>query len=184
MLRQRSLLQGGKEAQHCLGFFIACSRERTKTTGPLSGGRFFIKMNKIVCSVVFQVYTSKVSTSEKMMLRQRSWQGDLSLATSKPGVVVRCVQLPNQQFHKFWRSLRKANKINYSLLLPEHRQLYIVRANVKSPQGFQSYFAQGVCLSTHPKGLALVNPTFSLGGGLTIEPFFPYSCFDFVSDRP
>lgn len=119
------------------------------------------------------------SLIEEYVMRRHSWEGDLSLATSRPGVIVRCTQVPGDRFKKFWENILNKQAFHF---LPIVKERYIVRANVTGPQGSDQNFMYGLLLSQWPDKTPLVNVGVSLNGGISIgEPFFPFNCFDFVS---
>ncbi len=106
----------------------------------------------------------------------QTWGGDLSLVTSRPGVTVRCVQIPGARFHDFWNLHMKLQGF---LFLPIHREMYRIRANVAAVDSLEEYFRKGVLLSDR-QGRSILNPKVFVGQGHT-EPYFPFDCFDFVS---
>ena len=115
-------------------------------------------------------------------MRRISWKGNLSLATSRPGVVVRCVQLPGDRFRAFWDRILKLQALHFK---PSLKELYQVRANVMAPQGFDPYFMKGILLCEFGSKKPLANAAVNLNGGIVLEPFFPFECFDFVgAGRP
>jgi hypothetical protein len=118
------------------------------------------------------------------MYGKRPRRGDLSTATSRPGVVIRCVSITDDLFHRYWRKIRKANKFHGGFFLPEVGRLYLVRANVVGPNGVPSQLERGIALNHCPSGLPFLNPALSLNGGVTVELYFPYTWFNFVRDRP
>ncbi len=106
----------------------------------------------------------------------QTWDGNLSLVTSRPGVTVRCVKSPGARFHDFWdRHMR----MQAFLFVPTVRGLYRIRANVAGADAPLEYFRSGVLLNDE-KGRPLLNPKVFVGLGHT-EPFFPFDFFDFVS---
>jgi len=121
------------------------------------------------------------SLIKEFMMRRQYWDGDLSLATSRPGVLVRCVQLPGTRFHEFWNKFLKKQAL---LFLPDLKELYVVRSNTGGVQSFEPYFRSGVLLSSEQQQ-PLRNPAVPIEHGYTLEPFFPFNCFDLVSgSRP
>ena len=115
-------------------------------------------------------------------MRRDWWTGDLSLATSRPGMVVRCVQLPGEQFRLFWDKILNLQALHFKPVL---KMLYEVRANVMMPLGFHPHFTKGVLLSEYQSKKPLKNAVVNLNGGIYLEPFFPFECFDVVGgSRP
>lgn len=120
---------------------------------------------------------------QEKIVRQRSREGNLNLGVSRPNVVIRCVRLPDEQTKKFWEKIMKMQSFH---VYPEPGQVYLVRANVNSPHWFPPHVQGGVLLSRHPNGVALRNTVITLKDKTAsqVEPFFPFSCFDYVADRP
>lgn len=112
-------------------------------------------------------------------MRSDSWPGDLTLANSRPGVLVRCVQTPPQRFMLFWGNVMGRQAF---LFLPKHKELYVVRSNVRTLDRlqFEEFFKRGILLSDEKSRQPCRNPSLSVGGGFDVEPFFPFTCFDFV----
>ena len=117
------------------------------------------------------------SLIKEYVMRRQYWDGDLSLATSRPGVLVRCVQLPGTRFHAFWNRFLKQQTLFF---LPDLKKIYQVRANAGGAPSFEEYFKSGILLSSE-KRQPLRNPAVPIEHGYTLEPFFPFNCFDFVS---
>lgn len=71
--------------------------------------------------------------------------GDLSLATSYPGVIVRCIAIPDM---KVW--LSKTNKSTEGFALPELSKIYTIRANCKINILNSNFPDCGILLSSNP----------------------------------
>jgi hypothetical protein len=116
------------------------------------------------------------SLIKESMMRRQYWDGNLSLATSRPGVLVRCVQVQEELFKEFWARFAPLQ----ALELPTLKGKYVVRYNVVGEPDFDKPFRFGVLLNTGER-THLRNPEIRLRNGHVHEPFFPFNCFDFVS---
>jgi hypothetical protein len=121
-------------------------------------------------------------------MQYRKNEGNLSLANSRPGCIVRCVTAPSKEFFDLWGQLMGLQAF---LFIPEPHQTYLVRANVLGDPNFPvREFASGVLLSQRtPMGYVrrLRNPEIPRKYKkdiLHIEPFFPHNLFQFVASRP
>lgn len=116
-------------------------------------------------------------------MRRDSWSGDLTLGSSRPGAVVRCVQAPGPKFLSFWKRFMGKQAF---LFFPQHKEFYIIRANIRviDELKFEQYFKCGVQLTHQQSRQPLRNAIISLNGGMHFEPFFPFDCFDSVRGNP
>jgi len=110
-------------------------------------------------------------------MTQRMYGGSLSLATSRPGCLIRCVQMPSQQFLDLWSKFNTGRTWRF---LPQVGRGYRVRANTQGPAVFAAEHRVGVLLSTEKDGQPLKNPPVSLQTLLEFEPYFPFSCFSLL----
>ena len=124
------------------------------------------------------------SLIKEFMMRRQYWDGDLSLATSRPGVLVRCVQNQEKRVKEFWGRFAPMQ----ALILPVPKTQYVVRCNVAGEPDFDTLFRFGVLLNSmvvrlnnRVERVPLKNPEIVLGNDHALEPFFPFNCFDFVS---
>ncbi len=93
----------------------------------------------------------------------RNRDGDLSLATSFPGALVRCVRVPDVSP---WHTYAKLQIIR----LPKVGERYTIRFNI-SDVNAPTVWKSGILLRE------IVNPGISLPGYAGGEPFFPFVCF-------
>ncbi len=109
---------------------------------------------------------------------RHSWEGNLTLKTSRPGATVRCSQLPGERFKEFWDRMLKLQALHF---IPKVGERYLVRANVLAPHGFDPRFKWGLLLSKWPDNTPQKNSILKLNGNIDLEPYFPLTCFDFVA---
>ncbi len=104
---------------------------------------------------------------------QRTYGGSLSLATSRPGCLIRCVQAPSQQFLDLWSKFNTGRVWGF---LPLVGSMYRVRANTHGPDSFPEVYRRGILLAL-PDGKAGKNKVVTPQALLEFEPYFPFSCF-------
>jgi hypothetical protein len=113
------------------------------------------------------------------------YDGNLTLANSRPGILVRCVRLPSTYFLELWKKHLHVSKWDFE---PELGKPYMVRGNVSGPDVFEERYQRGVLLTSadgkNKDKYINTHANYMKGVTQVMEPYFEFLCFSIIPARP